>query len=136
MKKQYDWEYYGGHHYENLFTRFVMSYWTFIKFGIDKRKITLSAQVLSGKTDRETATMEIEKQPYDSDKIDQIISYVLKKLDLSLDKFQRIMQSPNHNYKEYPSYDFIFTKMIRIASPILKLIFVHKPQSLFKADFI
>lgn len=136
LAEQYGWEDYGGHHYENLFTRFVMSYWTFEKFEIDKRKITLSAQVLSGETDRETAFREIEERPYDSDKIDQIISYVIKKLDLSLSEFHKFFESPNHSYKEYPSYDFIFNKLIRISRPVLNLIFEHKPQSFYKAEII
>jgi hypothetical protein len=136
LAEKYGWEDYGGHHYENLFTRFVMSYWIFEKFGIDKRKITLSAQVLSGETDRESAFREIEKQPYDSDKIDQIISYVLKKLDLSQSEFHNVFKSPNHSFKEYPSYDFIFNKLIRISRPVLNLIFEHKPQSFYKAEII
>ena len=42
LEEEYNWEYYGGHHHENLFTKFVMSYWLPEKFGIDKRKISLS----------------------------------------------------------------------------------------------
>ena len=37
--KDYGWEYYGGHHHENIFTKFIISYWLYEKFGIDKRKI-------------------------------------------------------------------------------------------------
>ena len=37
----YDWRDYGGHHHENLFTKFAMAYWLPLKFGIDKRKINL-----------------------------------------------------------------------------------------------
>ena len=136
LKEKYGWEYYGGHHYENLFTRFVMSYWTFAKFGIDKRKITLSAQVLSGEICRGKAIEEIEKQPFDDEKIEQVISYVIKKLDLSSNEFIELLKSPNHSYKNYPSYDFIFNKMTRLARPVLNLIFVHKPQSLIKAEII
>jgi N-acetyl sugar amidotransferase len=136
LKEKYGWEYYGGHHYENLFTRFVMSYWTFTKFGIDKRKITLSAQVVSGEINRENAIEEIERQPYDDGKIEQIISYVIKKLDLSLKEFSELLKSPNHSYRDYPSYDYVLNKMTHLVHPVLKLVFVHKPQSLFKAEII
>jgi len=38
-------EYYGGHHYENIFTRLRSPIGSLKKFGIDKRLITLSALV-------------------------------------------------------------------------------------------
>ena len=47
LRSEYGWEYYGGHHHENIFTRFAIGYWMPKKFGIDKRIITLSAQVLT-----------------------------------------------------------------------------------------
>lgn len=136
LQEKYRWEYYGGHHYENIFTHFTISYWLFEKFGIDKRKITLSAQILSGEINRQDALQQIEKTPYDTTKNGIFISYLIKKLDLSLDEFDRIMSSSNLSYKDYPSYDFIFGKMSRVARPILNLIFLHKPQSLFKAEMI
>ena len=66
----------------------------------------------------------------------EFIDYVPKKLDLSKNEFNEIMNSKNHTYKDYPSYDFIFGKLTKIARPILSLIFLHKPQSMFKADII
>jgi N-acetyl sugar amidotransferase len=45
LEERFGWKDYGGHHYESIFTRFVHSYYLRTKFGIDKRKITLSAQV-------------------------------------------------------------------------------------------
>jgi len=132
----YDWEYYGGHHFENIFTRFVMSYWLFEKFGIDKRKITLSAQVLSGEINRESAIKTITELPYKKEELDEVLNYITKKLDLTRDDFEKIFSAPNHGYKDYPSYHYIFNTMSRIANPVLSLIFNNKPQSLFKAEMI
>jgi N-acetyl sugar amidotransferase len=134
--RKYGWEYYGGHHYENIFTRFVMCYWLYEKFGIDKRKITLSAQVLSGETDRNTAFETIDSKPYIEEEVDSMISYVAKKLDLSLEEFNLLFHNTNHTFRDYPSNSFIFTHLLKIASPILRLIFVHKPQSVFKNEII
>ncbi len=134
LAERYGWEYYGGHHYENIFTKFVMSYWTFSKYGIDKRKITLSAQVLSGEISRESAVEEIGKLPYDSEKLDSTLNYITKKLDLSRAELDLIMKSPNNSYKDYHSYSAIFSTMNKVAIPVLKLILVHKPQSLFQAE--
>ena len=57
--KDYGWEYYGGHHHENVFTKFAIAYWMPKKFGIDKRIITLSAQVLSGEISREVPSKKL-----------------------------------------------------------------------------
>jgi N-acetyl sugar amidotransferase len=134
LTRTYGWEYYGGHHHENLFTKFAISYWLYEKFGIDKRKITLSAQILSKEITKETAIAEIKKKPYDPEEIDRMINFVLKKLDLSLEQFQSIMKEKNHSFYDYPSYNFIFTKMLFIAKPVLDLVFIHKPQSIFQAE--
>lgn len=136
LSEKYNWEYYGGHHHENIFTKFVISYWLFEKFGIDKRKITLSAQILSGEIKREYALQQLEEIPYDEAKIESMIDYVLKKLDITRSEFNKIMTSENHSYADYPSYDFIFGKMKRYINPMLGLIFLHKPQSMFKAEII
>jgi len=130
----YGWEYYGGHHHENHFTKFAISYWLYEKFGIDKRKITLSAQILSKEITRESALTEINKVPYSIEYLDQMLGFVLKKLDFSLEQFQSIMKDKNHSFHDYPSYSFIFTKMLKIATPILSLVFIHKPQSIFQAE--
>jgi len=132
----YGWEYYGGHHFENIFTRFVMSYWLYEKFGIDKRKITLSAQVLSGEISREDAITAIQELPYEKGEVESVLNYVTKKLDLNRDQFVEIFKAPGHSYTDYPSYSFIFNSMSRLATPVLKLIFHNKPQSLFKAEMI
>ncbi len=133
---KYGWEYYGGHHFENIFTRFVMSYWLYEKFGIDKRKITLSAQVLSGEISRESAIKTITELPYKNEELDEVLNYITKKLDLTRDDFDKIYRAPNYGYKDYPSYHYIFNTMSRFANPVLSLIFNNKPQSLFKAEMI
>jgi N-acetyl sugar amidotransferase len=134
LKNNYGWEYYGGHHYENLFTKFCITYWLYEKFKIDKRVITYSAQILSGEISREFALNEINKLPYDLKEINNLIEYVIKKLDLSKEDFQKIFLQDNKSYKDYPSYDFLFKKYLKITKPFLKYIFLHKPQSIFQIE--
>jgi uncharacterized protein (DUF2132 family) len=133
---KYNWEYYGGHHFENIFTRFVMSYWLYEKFGIDKRKITLSAQVLSGEISRESALKTINELPYVKQDIEEVLTYLTKKLDMTRKEFDILFNLPNRSFRDYPSYSYIFNTMSRVATPVLKLIFSNKPQSLFKAEMI
>jgi hypothetical protein len=134
LREKYNWEYYGGHHHENLFTKFAIAFWLYEKFGIDKRKITLSAQVLSGEMSREAAVGEILQDPLKKDEIEPMLIFVLKKLGISRTEFDNIMQSKNNNFHDYPSYHFLLKRFLKYSSPILKLVFIHKPQSVFQAE--
>jgi N-acetyl sugar amidotransferase len=42
LKEHYDWQYYGGKHYESVYTRFFQGYILPVKFGFDKRRMHLS----------------------------------------------------------------------------------------------
>ena len=95
LMKEYDWQDYGGHHHENIFTKFAMSYWLPRKFGIDKRLINLSAQIVSGAITREQALEKISK-PFESEqKLEDMKNYVLKKLQITHDEFRAIWELPN-----------------------------------------
>jgi N-acetyl sugar amidotransferase len=134
LQEKFGWEYYGGHHFENLFTRFVISYWLYEKFGIDKRKITLSAQIVSGEITRNEALKILNKKPYNENEKQYFHEFVLKKLDFSAYEFETLMHAKNMSYHDYPSdYRFI-DSMIRFSGPVIKKVFLHKPQSLFQAE--
>lgn len=132
----YGWKDYGGHHHENLFTKFAMAYWLPRKFGIDKRKINLSAQVLSGVMSREEALTKL-KQPFATDsELEENRAYVAKKLDLSDDAFRRIWAAPAHNTFDYPSnYALIFSLVNRFR-PVLKKLYAFTPMSVSANDII
>lgn len=126
----YNWKDYGGHHHENLFTKFAMAYWLPKKFGIDKRKINLSAQVLSGAISREEALHQL-KQPFASDtELETTREYIIKKLELNQDEFSIIWRSANRNAFDYPSnYNLIFW-LADTFSPIIRKIYAFTPMSI------
>jgi N-acetyl sugar amidotransferase len=96
------WQYYGGHHHENLYTKFFQSYYLPVKFNIDKRKTELSALVRSGQISREEALNEVSSNPY---KVDlNLVKYSLTKLGISEDEWQVIMNSPIKSHDDYPTY--------------------------------
>lgn len=136
LQDKYGWEYYGGHHFENVFTRFTIAYWLYEKFGIDKRKITLSAQILSGEIDRNYAIESIVNKPYEDNEVHSMIEFVLKKLDLTRTEFDALIMRPGKTFREYKSWYFLFEKLSKTTKPLLRLIFIHKPQSLYKAEII
>ena len=120
LKKEYGWEYYGGHHHENVFTRFAIAYWMPGKFGIDKRIITLSAQVLTGQITREAALEKISHPPYNLDQMERDKEFVLKKLDFSKEEFNRIWNQKNKNYWDYPSYLRVLKVYFKLSKTFLR----------------
>lgn len=134
LKQNYGWEYYGGHHHENIFTKFAISYWMYKKFGIDKRKITFSALILNNEMSRAEAITQLANTPYNENEVNEMLEYVAKKLDLTSTELESIINNENRNYNDYKSYDYLLQYLTKIAAPFLKLIFIHKPQSLFQNE--
>jgi N-acetyl sugar amidotransferase len=134
LKEHYKWEYYGGHHHENIFTKFVLSYWLPVKFNIDKRKISLSAQVLSKEVERSVALAELETLPYYKEEIDNSISYVIKKLDFKTEEFINIMNSKNKSFFDYPSYYSLLTRFRIITKWVIKVVLNKKPMAIFQIE--
>lgn len=103
LKKELDWKYYGGKHYESKYTGFIQSYYLFEKFGIDYRRATFSSQICVGAVDRETALEELKKKPYSDEKIAEEKKYIAKKLGVSHEEFEKILALPPHWYRDYPN---------------------------------
>jgi len=131
----YGWEYYGGHHHENIFTKFTIAYWLPGKFGIDKRIITLSAQVLNHEISREEALTAIRKPPYDPEKMEYDKQYVIKKLDLSPEDFASIWSAPNKTFRDYPSHFELLNKYSKVLVPLFRIMGRHKPTFLYQQEF-
>lgn len=136
LMKLYDWKDYGGHHHENLFTKFAMAYWLPLKFNIDKRKISLSAQVMANAIKREDALAQVNA-PFDSpENMEELKRYVIKKLDLDEASLAAMMQSENKNYQSYPSHYNLIYKNIRYFKWLIKLVYDFKPMSIESNEMI
>lgn len=105
LETTFDWQYYGGHHLENRMTAFHHSFYTPIKFGLDQRNNSLSASVRSGKVSREEALELYSQAPYIED---ELVSYFKKRLGITDDEFEQILQQEPKTYKNYKSYKRIF----------------------------
>ncbi|RZK02681.1 MAG: N-acetyl sugar amidotransferase [Flavobacterium sp.] len=130
----YDWQDYGGHHHENIFTKFAMSYWLPQKFGIDKRLIHLSAQVASNAISREEALRQISTPFETPEKLEDTKNYVLKKLDISQEEFLQIWKSPNKSFMDYPNNFVMIQKILKYGKPVISRIYKQKPMSFFEME--
>ncbi len=111
IQNELGWVYYGGKHYESIYTRFYQSYILPHKYGVDKRKAHLSTLIMSGQMSREEAIEEIQKESYPSDLMEEDREYVIKKLGLTEDEFNEIMNLPIRSYKDYPNSSFFYRKL-------------------------
>lgn len=115
LKHELSWEYYGGHHHENTFTKFFQSYYLPQKFNIDKRKTELSALVRSNQLTRSEALTIIEENAYEYD--NRVIDYAINKLGLTSAEFDEIMATDNQSHSDYPT----LLKTIRMAKHPIRL---------------
>lgn len=110
IQKELEWKDYGGHHFENTYTRFSYSYYLPIKFNIDKRKTHLSAQVRSGQITRDFAIIELAKPPITNEQAMEDKKYIAGKLDLSIEEFNEIINSAPKYFIDYPNnFKFVYT---------------------------
>ena len=105
-------KYYGGKHYESIYTRFFQGYILPNKFGYDKRRSHLSSLVCSGEITREQAMEELLKNTYDPVMQQNDYDYVIKKLEISENEFKSIMNNPKKSYWDYPNYGVIERRKI------------------------
>lgn len=104
IERELGWVYYGGKHYESVYTRFFQAYILPSKFGYDKRKGHLSTLVCSGQMTREEALAELQQPICDPRLLREDREFVIKKLALSEDEFEEIMKLPPRRFEDFPSY--------------------------------
>jgi len=107
LHKNFGWEWYGSHHAENRYTKFVGKYLWVKKFGIDYRKIEYSALVRSGQMDRDDALEKI-KNPIEIES--DIIDEVKRRLHLTDEQFNEILKMPIKTYSDYETYHDYFRR--------------------------
>lgn len=103
LENKLGWVYYGGKHYESIYTRFYQSYILPKKFNIDKRRGHLSDLISSGQISRSDAEELLVKEVCPQELINSDLEFVKKKLNLSQEQFDEIMNLPIKSFREYPN---------------------------------
>ncbi|KAA0237814.1 hypothetical protein EDM76_05900 [bacterium] len=107
LQNELGWQYYGGKHYESVYTRFMQGYILPTKFGVDKRHGHLSDLIRSGQMTREQALEEIAKPPYPADLFAKDYAFVLKKFGITDEQFQAMMQEPVKTFRDYKNSEWM-----------------------------
>ncbi len=127
LNKEINWRKYEKKHYESIFTRFYQGYILPKKFNVDKRKVHYSTLICSGQMTRERACELMKNDPYDDEQLlKEDKEYVLKKLGLSNEEFEKYINSPSVPHSCYPSNERIYRQLVvkpyRIAKKLMGVI--------------
>jgi N-acetyl sugar amidotransferase len=122
LQKQLGWVYYGGKHYESIYTRFYQAYLLPRKFDIDKRKAHYSNLILSGQMSRSEALEAMKEPVYPKDLLEEDREYAIKKLDLDEKSFEDIMALPKKTFLDYKNNRDVFTVAKRLVNSSRRLI--------------
>lgn len=101
LEKELGWRDYGRKHHESIYTQFYQAYILPTKFGFDKRRAHLSTLINTGQISRKEALKEMEKELYPPDLLKEHKEYVIRKLGLTRDEFEKIMTLPVKTYWDY-----------------------------------
>ena len=118
LQNELGWRYYGGKHYESIYTRFYQGYILPSKFGFDKRRSHLSSLICSGEITRDAALQELYNPTYAPTMQEEDREYVVKKLGLTDEQFESIMNAPVKTFWDYPSYSRV------LEGPLFNWLFI------------
>ena len=94
-----------------IFTKFYQCYILPTKFGVDKRRVHLSALIRNGEIDRGAALAGLQAPLYDPAELRRDKDFVLKKLGFDEPEFDKIMRTPPVPHDQYKS-----DRLIRVAA--------------------
>lgn len=102
---------YGRKHGESRFTKFFQNHYLPVKFGIDKRRIHFSSMILSGQMTREEALNELAKPLYEKIELAEDMAYVAKKLGVTAEQLDILVNEPGHSYSEFRNWDQAYNRL-------------------------
>ena len=105
LQQEFGWLNYGGHHLENRITQFLHSVYLPRKYQQDMRNNTISAQVRQGLISQEEGLGLYATPPFSEPRLED---YFCRRLGLSEASFEEIMNGPQLNWQDFPTYKKIF----------------------------
>lgn len=119
LHDEFDWNYYGGKHFESRFTKFFQSYYLPKKFGYEKKRAHISSLIVGGELTREQGLIDMaDDSAYPESEMLEDRDYILKKLDITLDEWDMIMAAPSKSEDDYKNNKKLMNRMIEIKSSL------------------
>jgi hypothetical protein len=105
---------YPRKHGESSFTRFFQEFFLPHRYGIDKRLPHYSSQIVSQQLTRDEALRLLSEPLYAKSEMERDIQFICRKLDISRENFEQILDSPLRNAKEFSNWNSIHKHLKRI----------------------
>ena len=112
---------YGRKHGESLFTRFFQNHVLPRRFGFDKRRPHLASMVVSGQITRDEALRELELPLYDADELVRDKEFVARKLRISVDELEALVDMPLHRFDEFPTQQDVYRRLKALQGKVERL---------------
>lgn len=113
---------YPRKHGESLFTKLFQNYYLPQKFGMDKRRPHYASLIVSGQMTRTEALAKLDEPLYDTTELEIDITYFCKKLRITRQQFDELMQVPTHHYSDFPNWDGRYQQLKRVQAWVTKLL--------------
>lgn len=115
LRKEYEWEDYGGKHRESAFTTYYQDIYLVKRLGIDKRRMHLSSLIALGELARNEALEILSKPASTPTEGENLRRYVASKLSMDLVELSRYEQLPLKSYKVYPNDQWFLNMIARVS---------------------
>lgn len=113
---------YARKHGESLFTKLFQNYYLPFKFGMDKRKPHLASLIVSGQISRDEALTIMQEPLYDKHELEIDITFFCKKLRLTRQEFDELLNVPIHHYSDFPNWDNRYRLLKCVQELIAKIL--------------
>lgn len=112
LVERFEYKPYPYKHYESVFTRFYQGYILPRKFGVDKRRLHLSALVVTGVMTRDEALGDLAEIAYPTERaLEDDLKYFLKKMAWSVDELETYMARPPRPHTDFPSERQLYVRL-------------------------
>lgn len=121
LHNEFDWNYYGGKHFESRFTKFFQSYYLPKKFGYEKKRAHISSLIVGGEITRDEGLRDMaDNSAYTEAQMLEDRDYILKKLDITIEEWSALMVAPNKTEDDYKNNKALMRWMQNIKHQVVK----------------
>lgn len=121
LQEELGWVYYGGKHYESIYTRFFQGYVLPTKFNIDKRYGHYSDLINARQISRDEALEALKSSDYSTELKEADLAYAAKKFSLTPAQFSAILATAPSSYQEYKNTAALIAKLKRLVNFMRKI---------------
>jgi N-acetyl sugar amidotransferase len=116
LNSNFDWKPFALKHHESIFTRFYDAYYTKKKYSYDRRRIYFSAEILSKQISRNDALELLKIDTTVESKTLEDFNYIAKKLDLSNDEFEKLINTKPVSIDYIKNKKFIIDCFVKLSN--------------------